>query len=260
MNYLLLLFFSILPVILVGRYIYKKDSEKEPTSLLIKLFFSGMLSCIVTLLITLRLSFLFPVLLQDKVNLDLISLFFYVFFGIALVEEFSKWLFVYNIGFSSKEFDQGFDIVVYSVFVALGFACFENIFYVLENGIYTAIIRGLLAVPGHACDGVFMGYYLYLSKLSMLSGDMNLKKRYLFLSVLIPMLLHGFYDYCLFSQRIIFILLFFVFIIILYVTTFRKVKKLSKEGLKVRYRDNFCPNCGNKVVSEYCPGCGRKNE
>lgn len=259
MNYLFLLLVSVLPVFLLGLFIYNKDKEKEPIGLLVKFFFGGIGAFFVTIIITLVFGLFFPSLLQDKLNFDLVSLFFHVFFGIALIEEFSKWLFVYNIGFYNKEFDQVYDIIVYSVFVALGFACLENIFYVFEHGFITGIIRGLLAVPGHACDGVFMGYYLSLAKLNSVHGNSYLRKRNIFLSIFVPMLLHGFYDYCLFSQNIFLILLFFIFIVVLYVITFRRVKKISRSG-KLKYRDNFCPNCGYKVDSDFCPMCGRQNE
>mgnify|MGYP002514454572 CR=1 FL=1 len=56
-------------------------------------------------------------------------------------------------------------MIVYSVFVSLGFACFENILYVFANqSIAVGISRGILSVPGHACDAVFMGYYLSMAK------------------------------------------------------------------------------------------------
>lgn len=260
MRELFLVFLSILPVYLVGRYIYNKDSVKEPKSLLIKLFLSGIGAFFVTIIITLVLSLFFPSLLSESMNFDLVELFFHVFFGIALVEEFSKWIFVYKIGFNNKEFDQVYDMIVYAVFVALGFACFENIFYVLENGFVTAVVRGLLAVPGHACDGVFMGYYLSMAMLSSIHSNDSLRKRNLFLSIFVPMLLHGFYDYCLFSQNVLLILLFFVFIISLYVITSKRTNKVSSIRGNIKYRNKFCGNCGRHVDSDFCPNCGSRNE
>ena len=48
MRILFLLFVSILPVILIGNYIYNKDVDKEPMSLLVRLFFSGIGSFVLT--------------------------------------------------------------------------------------------------------------------------------------------------------------------------------------------------------------------
>lgn len=260
MYYLVLLMISILPVFLVSCFVYNRDKDKEPTFLLIRLFFGGVCAFFVTIVITLLLSLFFPNLLFEQLNTDYISLFFHVFFGIALVEEFSKWLFVYHIGFNNKEFDQVFDMIVYAVFVALGFACFENILYVFENGFWTAIIRGLLSVPGHACDGVFMGYYLSMAKVCSVNGDVVSSRQNKFKSIFVPMFLHGFYDYCLFSGNILFLLLFLIFIIILYITTFKRVRSVSLVNRRIQYHDKFCPCCGYKIDSDYCPMCGRKNE
>lgn len=260
MKGLLLLIISILPVYLVARYIYNKDNDKEPRNIIIKLFLGGLCGFVLTIVITLLFSLFFPSLLSDTIDTDLISLFFHAFFGIALIEEFSKWVFVYIISYNSKEFDQIYDMIVYAVFVSLGFACIENIFYVFEHGFGTGIIRGLLAVPGHACDGVFMGYYLSMAKVCEINGNNESKKNNIFMSILIPVLLHGFYDYCLFSQRFLFIGLFFLFIISLYIIVIGKVKKVSLKNGKIKYKNNFCFYCGRKVDSDYCPGCGRKNE
>ena len=148
-------------------------------------------------------------------------------------------------------------MIVYSVFVALGFACIENIFYVFEHGFAVGVFRALFAVPGHACDGVFMGYYLSLAKLY--SDDLVKSKHNLRLSLIVPVLLHGFYDYCLFSENMLFILGFFVFIIILYIFTVKRIKKVSLSNRKLIYKNKFCPNCGNRVESDYCT-CGNHNE
>ena len=197
---------------------------------------------------------------MDFTKFDSVKLFLNIFLGVALVEEFSKWVFVYVLSFDEKNFDQFYDMIVYAAFVALGFACIENILYVFENGLFVALIRALLAVPGHACDGVFMGYYLSFAKMSSVRGDSKGKFRNLFLSLFFPVCLHGFYDYCLFSQSLCLKLVFFIFVIILYIITFRKIRKTSKQSLKIVFHNKFCPNCGTRVQSNFCPICGRKNE
>ena len=157
---LILFIISALPAVLLGLYIYKKDKDKEPMTLLIKLFLGGIGSAFLTLLITSIMELIFPIFSADYSKLNLFELFIYAFIGVALVEEFSKWLFTYRISFNNKYFEEKYDMIVYSVFVALGFAFFENLIYVFQGGIITGIIRAISAVPGHAFDGVFMGYYL----------------------------------------------------------------------------------------------------
>ena len=163
--YHLLLIIAILPVILLGAYIYSKDRHKEPKLLLIKLFAAGIFSCFLVLILTYILVFFMPFLTKEYTTMNFIEFTIYIFISIALVEEFCKWLMTYHFGYKNKEFDEVYDITVYSVFVALGFAAFENILYVFNiASIQVGILRGLLAIPGHVCDGVAMGYYLSLAK------------------------------------------------------------------------------------------------
>jgi RsiW-degrading membrane proteinase PrsW (M82 family) len=50
--------------------------------------------------------------------------------------------------------------------VSMGFACTENILYVLEGGYEVAIMRAFTAVPAHATFGILMGYYMGKAKFS----------------------------------------------------------------------------------------------
>lgn len=260
MNELILFSISILPVILLGMYIYKKDKNKEPSKLLIKLFLGGMLSTILVTIISLILYIIFPILSEETINLNLFELAIKAFIGVALIEEFCKWIMAYKIAYNDEAFDEIYDSILYCVFVALGFAAFENLLYVYEYGMSTGIARALLAVPGHACDGVFMGYYLGLAKLSSINNQDSLKKKYLIFSILVPTLLHGIYDYCLFTHKSIFLIIFLIFVISLYIQAVKRIKKLSNIDRKMKYKDNYCPNCGHAVSGNFCPICGRRNE
>ena len=260
MEYLILLMLAIIPSIILGYAILRKDKNKEPKSLIIGLFFGGIGSAFLTLFLTLIIQNVFPFFKMDQENLTLIQLIPSIFIGVALIEEFSKWIILYIISYNHKEFDEFYDMIVYCVFVSLGFATFENILYVLESGIGIAILRCLFAVPGHVCDGIFMGYFLGLSKIAFYNNKKSLQKKNIFYSILAPVLLHGIYDYCLFSQNSFFIIIFFVFLVLLYKKSIGKVKKISSIMGKMKYRDKFCTMCGTKVESNYCPICGKKNE
>lgn len=258
MNIIVLLILSLLPVFLIGTFIYYKDKEKEPKRLLIGLFASGIGSLIITLILTIILSIIFPILGEDMTNLNLLELIFNVFIGVALIEEFSKWIFTYAIGYNNKEYDHVYDMIVYAVFVSLGFAALENIMYVFEGGISVGILRALSAVPGHACYGVFMGYFLSLSKLAEKNENKKLSNKNKILSIIVPTILHGIYDYCLFSQQIILILFFFVFVILLYVYAIKHIKKVSGVQTNFISKYNYCPNCGKKAIGNFCENCGNK--
>jgi len=74
------LLFAIFPPLLIAYYVYQKDKyEKEPKSLIIKSFLFGCVGVIPALFLEIFAKGMFT------------SLFLYVFFGIALVEEGVKY-------------------------------------------------------------------------------------------------------------------------------------------------------------------------
>ena len=250
-----LLVLSVLPSIILGVYIYRNDKvEKEPGSLLFKLFLGGLGAIFLTLILSGVVNMIMPGL-EDRVNYDIISTFLYAFVQVALVEEFSKWWFLKCISWKNKEFTHLYDAIVYAVFTSLGFATIENILYVIQGGIGVAIMRAIVSVPGHAFFGIFMGYFYGLAKKSDLLKDKN-KTKYLLLSIFIPALLHGIFDFCLFVGNIITVLFYLVFIITLYVYSFKTVKKVSNSQLRVRKK--FCTKCGQESLKNYCTNCGNK--
>lgn len=186
---MLLLTAAAFPVVIFLYMIYQKDHEKEPLSLLLKCFGGGCLSVILSLVITYPLG-----LLANYFPGDFLSSFHASFFEAGIPEEVAKYCFLYLIVWKSKELNHHFDGIVYAVFVSLGFAFVENIFYVIEGGMNIAIARAVLSIPGHGLDGVLMGYYFSLARFH--EG----KQRILFLikALLLPILFHGGYDFLLF--------------------------------------------------------------
>lgn len=253
------LIISVLPVIVLAIIIYINDKNKEPAKLLFKLFLSGFLSVILTLIISGILEAASPIFKITK-DLSFIQLFISIYIGVGLVEEFSKWIMVYLVSYHENEFDEMYDMIVYSTFVSLGFACIENILYVMSKGVYVGIIRAVLSVPGHTFFGVFMGYYLGLAKISSINNNESLEKKNKYLSIIVPTLLHGTFDYLLSLESIIYLLLFLIFVVLLYIYAIKKIKRISNIPRKFKYKDNYCSNCGTKVETNYCPTCGRKNE
>ena len=201
-----ILLIAILPVFIIAFYVYNKDRDKESKKLLAKLLFYGMLSCIPAIVLEVGLGRLFG----NEETMDLITKFLYVFISIALVEEICKWYFVYKIAYKHPEFDHIYDAIVYSVFVALGFALFENIFYVFLGGVTIGLLRAITAVPGHAINGIIMGEYLGLAKKYELRGSKWKSKRYLYLSIIMPSITHGIYDYCLLTGNLNMLIIFLI--------------------------------------------------
>ena len=96
----ILLYLSILPSILLGFYIYKKDVvEKEPISLLIRSFIGGVVSGILVIILSIILKINeFPLETSTQIL-------FYSFILVALIEESIKFLITYLLTYKNKEFN-----------------------------------------------------------------------------------------------------------------------------------------------------------
>lgn len=252
-----LIYLAILPSIIIGFLIYRSDRcEKEPIGQLIKAFIFGVLSAILVIFVTFLLGI-------NEIEVTELSsyfeIFLYSFFCVALIEEGCKLLFSGLFLRKNNNFDYFFDGIVYSTFVSLGFATLENIIYAMVGGLQAIIIRAIFTVPAHAFFGIAMGINLSLVKESKIKNDKNSLKTYLFLSLLIPSLLHGFFDFLLFTQEMFFVVIFICFVIFLYIFFISKVKSLiltEHPFLQKRY----CSECGNKIQGNYCSFCGKKQE
>ena len=75
----ILLFLAILPIILLGCYVYFKDKDKEPKRLMIKLFIGGILAAILTIVISIAIENVFPFFKRDYSLYNDIELFIYTF-------------------------------------------------------------------------------------------------------------------------------------------------------------------------------------
>lgn len=259
-NLSILLFLAVLPIIVILIYVNSRDKNKEPLALLIRLFIGGILSCGMVLMISGLISSINPALSPTNNNKTLIEMIIYAFVSVALVEELCKWIIVYLFGYNNREFDEMYDGLVYAVFVSLGFAFIENILYVLvSNSINTAIIRALCAIPSHACDAIFMGYHMSIAREYKLKKNKKQERKQLLLSIIMPTILHGIYDFCLMAGYNYLVLVFIVFMIFMYFTSIRKINEVSIAKVKLtKTKHKFCKYCGSVINQAICcPKCGR---
>ncbi len=254
MTQVLLVASALLPALVLCIYVFKKDRvEKEPTGLLVKLLILGALSCIPVVILELLLGdvietahFGKTMYLESAMKAEENYLSYLAskqFFGVGLVEEGMKLLFLVLATRKSKEFNSWFDGLIYAIFVSLGFAALENVLYVLQNGFINAIMRGVLSVPGHMFFAVMMGYYYSLwhitdkaKELEKALGERGIitykkskfsSKRYIVLSLLIPALAHAIYNFCCSAGTGWSLLALFAFVVFMYIYCFGKIKKMS---------------------------------
>ena len=221
-----MLLLSILPSIILFYFVWKGDRyEKEPPKLLWKLFFFGMLTTISAFIIeVVGGDYIFAFLDHQGMLFLLIDNFILV----AVSEEAGKYFVLKKLTWKHPAFNYTFDAVVYAVTVSLGFATLENILYLVDGGIGLALVRALFSVPGHVIDAIYMGYYYGLARHSDAYGDTRLCKKYLKRAFLVPVAIHGFYDFCLSTENWLFILIFLVFEVVITILAIKKFKQLSK--------------------------------
>jgi len=188
---LVLVSLSILPGFFIMALIYNLDLQnKEPLWLLAIAFIMGAVN------FYLDINILDVLLSSNKAQHDFLNAGIDAL-TVSTTEEFLKFLVVMLIIYPNKYFDEPFDGIVYSVFVGMGFANVENLTFVLQGSASLAFMRMISAVPAHFVFAVIMGYYL---------GKAKSKKKtqilFIFLSIIIPILIHTIYDYFLFIDFI----------------------------------------------------------
>ena len=185
-----LLVTALAPVFVIIIYIYLKDKyEKEPKRLLLYHFLLG---AIISIIITTILYYVFDIFFPLLNHTSIFEQFIKAFFIVGFTEEFSKYIIVRYVAQPNKAFNEPFDGIVYAVMVSMGFAATENIFYVMESGYETALLRAFTAVPAHATFGILMGFYMGKAKFSNNKSVLNLA------GLLLAILFHGAYDFFLF--------------------------------------------------------------
>lgn len=227
----ILLALAILPGFFLILRVYHLDTvEKEPTGLLIKLFILGALSTIYAFLLeSLGSAYILPSFEDGSLSQALVE----YFLVIALVEESGKYIMLRQGSWNNPAFNFQFDGVVYAVCVGMGFAIIENIEYVFSYGITTALVRAVTSIPGHCVFAIFMGHYYGKAKLYANMGDAGRSSAYRFMSLFIPTLIHGIYDFTCSSESEIMFLIYIVFIVVLYVFAFLRLKVYSREDAPV---------------------------
>lgn len=217
---------AVIPAAALMHYVYNRDRlEKESRSLLMSLVINGVLATAIAAFAEQIGQGILGLFFQEETTLYRFLLFFLVVGG---AEEGSKYWLLKRRTWNLGEFNCYYDAIVYAVFISLGFALWENISYVARFGLGTAMVRAVTAVPGHASFGVFMGAMYGRAKAHSLAGDEQQSLLYQRLALLIPVLLHGFYDFAATSQESHIAWFFTPFIIALFILSIRIIKTGSE--------------------------------
>lgn len=232
-NTILLIYLAaaVVPAIVLGVYVYRKDQrDQEPISLLVGCLLMGVCAALASILLEgVGMSALSTAPIEQDTPLYVMALAFGV---VAVVEEGTKLFFLYRKTWKHPAFDYHFDGIIYAVFVSLGFAAFENVKYVFSYGLSVALPRAVLAIPGHMTFAVVMGVFYGRAKYLENHGKPG-KWLYIFLGWFFAVLLHGFYDTCAMLGTAEASAVFSAFIIFMYLLVFGLIKRESNQDYKL---------------------------
>ena len=215
------LLITIVPSLLILLYFFLSDKFKEPKGTIALVFGLGVLICLPAGIINEFMNENFSNIFSEKL--------LYSFLGPAWGEEILKFLILYTIVLKRNEFNEPMDGIVYGVVASLGFATYENYDYVFRlaetwniDPAQMAIWRSYSAVPMHGLNGCIMGFYF--GKYAFTAD-----KKYLVLSLLIPFLLHGFYNFLEYPFHYMIVGIMIVYAIILHSDLKKLQLKKNKE-------------------------------
>ena len=227
---LLIIATALLPALLLGWWIYRKDSVRpEPPQMLFKAFFYGMGSAFLSLVITTIMGVMGIMVYDLGSYVGAVST---ALFAAAVPEEIAKLTMLWIFLRKNPYYDEYFDGIVYAACVGLGFAGAENILYLLqsEDWVGTGIVRGLTAVPAHFAIACAMGYFY--SKRHF--GDRSNLTAACILGV--PIIIHWVYDALAFSEMlaapalsVVLNILFVLLIWRVYKSTMRRIGDLQQQ-------------------------------
>lgn len=159
-------FLTFFPPILWLLFYLREDRHPEPKHLLLLTFLAGMGSALVA--IVGECAFIAAIRggsCKDGITHD--TNFFTMFLGIALIEEYVKYLVIKTLILRRSDFDEPVDAMIYMMTSALGFAALENALFAIPlfqqsffSGFEVTANRFLGANLLHALSSGIVGFFL----------------------------------------------------------------------------------------------------
>jgi RsiW-degrading membrane proteinase PrsW (M82 family) len=236
MENLLLISIALAPPLLIGLYLYFRDRYvKEPLKWLLISYGIGWLIVAPILLLHSAMGWagisewLNGVFVPGSIWGSILDAFILASF----IEEGFKYLAFKKWIWNNRFFDEYYDGILYAALISLGFASLENILYVFDYGFETGVSRALTAIPAHTFFGITMGFFFSRAKFNFTNTRRNL-----WLALLVPVLLHGLYDFILFEIArfddadepyfIVVALSFWILMIFMLVYSRKRIRKMLK--------------------------------
>ena len=188
----ILIIIAVLPALILLGFIYMRDrKEKPPVKLMVLLLALGAGTIIPAVIA----EFIGQLIIAQTDTDHQTMLLVLCFLVIGIVEELGKYLVTVCTTWKSREFQHSYDGVIYMVCASLGFAILENILYVASGGIGTGILRAFTAIPLHCTVGVIMGALYAKGREAAYAGDRAGMIGFMAWAYIVPVFIHGLYDY-----------------------------------------------------------------
>ncbi len=188
----ILIIIAVLPALILLGFIYMRDrKEKPPVKLMVLLLALGAGTIIPAVIA----EFIGQLIVAQTDTDHQTMLLVLCFLVIGIVEELGKYLVTVCTTWKSREFQHSYDGVIYMVCASLGFAILENILYVASGGIGTGILRAFTAIPLHCTVGVIMGALYAKGREAAYAGDHAGMVGFMAWAYIVPVFIHGLYDY-----------------------------------------------------------------
>ena len=188
----ILIIIAVLPALILLGFIYMRDrKEKPPVKLMVLLLALGAGTIIPAAIA----EFIGQLIVAQTDTDHQTMLLVLCFLVIGIVEELGKYLVTVCTTWKSREFQHSYDGVIYMVCASLGFAILENILYVASGGIGTGILPAFTAIPLHCTVGVIMGALYAKGREAAYAGDRAGMIGFMAWAYIVPVFIHGLYDY-----------------------------------------------------------------
>ena len=215
----MILYLTVLPAIIIFLYFYFSQEFKKIHSLIFQVFVIGLFIAFPAG--TLNTFIIKNFSNQNPINNALLM----GFFAGGLVEELLKFSVLYFFVLKHNKIVRPKYILVFGMIVSLGFAIHENYTYVFGNKdkvfqLYVSLVRIYSAVPMHIFNGVIMGCFFAFYKHSK---DI----KFLGYSILVPIILHGSYNFLLGVDFLHIEKIIVIIMIFLYYKFFKIVERLD---------------------------------
>jgi protease PrsW len=264
---------AIAPVVFMLHFVYVRDKyEREPLGRVLLVFFLSFLTVIPAAIFESWFDF-------SKGGW--IGLAITVWLVVALAEETAKYWALRLIALPHPSFNEVYDGIMYGVAASLGFATVENLAYVymsaqegFGSGLFVALTRAVLSVPGHALWGVMMGYFVGRAKFA---DTVEEKRRFIRRGWLAAVFWHGLYDFFAFGAEqasgLVLLAMMTGLILVIVInwriafwmihdaqerSTFKRPALLINPVGALSFHLKYCHRCGRPTAREqmFCQHCG----